>query len=1231
MKGVSLDERLGERLRERVLVLDGAMGTAIQGRQLGEREFRGERFRDHPKALAGANDLLCLTQPEIVSEIHEAYLEAGADIIETNTFNATSIGLAEYGLDEIIFELNVAAARLARRAADRHATPTEPRFVAGAIGPTNRTASMSPDVENPGLRLVDFDALAGAYREQIRALLEGGVDLLLIETVFDTLNCKAAIFAAEEEFEARGKGVPLIVSGTITDASGRTLSGQTLEAFLISISHAPLAAVGLNCALGPSELRPHVEELSRLTGLPTVCYPNAGLPNAFGGYDETPERMSETLEEYLREGWLNIIGGCCGTTPEHIRAFADLARKYPPRTPPTIAPLPRFSGLEPLVLRPDSNFLNVGERTNVTGSKRFARLIRSSDFETALEVARDQVEGGAQMIDVNMDEGMLEGVEVMIRFLDLLASEPDIARLPVMVDSSRWEVIEAGLKRLQGKGVVNSISLKEGEAEFLRQARLARRLGAAVIVMAFDERGQADTLERRIEICGRAYRLLVDELAFPSSDIIFDPNILTVGTGMSEHARYAIDYLAATRWIKENLPGALVSGGVSNVSFAFRSNSRVREAMNAAFLYHAVAAGMDMGIVNPAMLEVYEEIPADLLELVEDVLLDRRPDATERLITYAENSESDPRKREKDDAWRQGTVAERLRHALVRGVADHVEEDAEEARQELASPLAVIEGPLMDGMNVVGDLFAAGKMFLPQVVKSARVMKRAVAYLTPYLEAEKQEGSKAGKVLLATVRGDVHDIGKNIVGVVLACNGFEVIDLGVMVPAERILDTAVAEEVDVVGLSGLITPSLEEMTHVAAEMERREMTLPLLIGGATTSRIHTAVKIAPSYSGPTVHVVDASRSVGVVTRVSGAERQAYASEIADLYTDLREKHAQRGARVTLLPLQSARENRFRFDPGTADIHTPAILGVQIFESYSLEELEPYIDWGPFFHAWQMPGRYPQILEHPEMGETAGKLFDDGRAMLRRIIDERLLTAQAVFGLFPANAVGDDIEIYRSEERLEVVTRFHTLRQQIEKRGEQPNLALADYVAPKATGVADYIGGFAVTAGVGADELAKSFAADLDDFSSILVKSLADRLAEALAERIHERVRREFWGYAAGEELASEELIRERYRGIRPAAGYPASPDHTEKRQLFDLLGAEHRTRIRLTESFAMHPGASVSGLYFAHPESRYFAVGKILPDQVEEYARRKGMSDSEARRWLAPNLADPPAAATPTN
>lgn len=1216
------EQLLDLHLRKRILVLDGAMGTMLQQHRLGEEEFRGERFIGHSKPLAGANDILCLTQPDLIREIHEKYLAAGADIIETNTFNATSIGLAEYALDDVIYELNVEAAGLARVAARRFHSEARPRFVAGAVGPTNRTASMSPDVENPGLRTTDFDALASAYREQIRGLLDGGVDLLLIETVFDTLNCKAALFAAEEEFEERGRKWPIVVSGTITDASGRTLSGQTLEAFLISIAHAPLSAIGLNCALGPSELRPYVEELSRRTSLPTICYPNAGLPNAFGGYDETPERMTEVLEEYLAEGWLNIIGGCCGTTPEHIESFAEIAARFSPRVPPEVEPLPRFSGLEAVVLRPESNFLNVGERTNVTGSRRFARLIRDGDFEAALEVARDQVDGGAQMIDVNMDEGMLDGKQVMARFLDLLASEPDIARLPVMVDSSRWDVIEAGLKRLQGKGVINSISLKEGEQEFLRQARLARRYGAAVVVMAFDEQGQADTYERRTEICSRAYRLLVEDTSFPPQDIIFDPNILTVGTGMSEHARYAIDYLRTVEWIKQNLPGALVSGGVSNVSFAFRGNPRVREAMNAAFLYHAVQAGMDMGIVNPSMLEVYEEIPAELLELVEDVLFDRRPEATDRLISHAESVSSSARKRERDEAWREAPVAERLRHALVRGMAEHVEEDAEEARVELGSPLAVIEGPLMDGMNVVGDLFGAGKMFLPQVVKSARVMKRAVAYLTPYLEAAKQTESKAGRVLLATVRGDVHDIGKNIVGVVLSCNGYDVIDLGVMVPSEKILDTAERDEVDIVGLSGLITPSLEEMTHVAAEMERRGMRLPLLIGGATTSRIHTAVKIAPSYHGTTVHVVDASRSVGVVSRSLGAESESYAREVAEQYRTLRDTHAKRGSRQSLLPLSEARANRLPFDPMEAEIEAPARPGLHRFDDYPLAELLERIDWGPFFHAWEMPGRFPQILQDERMGDTARKLFDDAQELLTRIVDEKLLRAQAVVGLFPANSVSDDIEVYGSEDRREVLATLHSLRQQSRKRAGQPNLALADYLAPKESGVRDYIGGFAVTAGIGADSLAQRFADDLDDYTSILVKALADRLAEALAERLHERVRKEFWGYAREERLANEELLRERYRGIRPAPGYPACPDHTQKRALFELLRVEETTQMRLTETYAMHPGASVSGLYFAHPRSRYFAVGKILPDQVGEYAERTGMSEERVRSVLAPYLAE---------
>ncbi|CAN5531117.1 methionine synthase [soil metagenome] len=1221
-------------LERRILVLDGAMGTMIQGHALSEADFRGTRFGDHPKPLQGANDILVLTQPQIIEGIHRAYLEAGADILETNTFNATRIGLAEYGLDEVIYELNLAAAKLAKRAADAFSTPDKARFVAGALGPTNRTASMSPDVNNPGFRAVDFDALVTSYGEQIRGLMDGGADLLLIETVFDTLNCKAALFAAEEVFGALGRRLPVMVSCTITDASGRTLSGQTLEAFLISVSHADLLAVGLNCALGPKELRPYVEELSSLAAVPTSCYPNAGLPNAFGDYDESPESMGAVLEDFLANGWVNIIGGCCGTTPEHIRRFAELAAKVPPRVPPKVPPYPRFSGLEPLIVRPDfakhsagANFVNVGERTNVTGSPRFARLVKAGDFEAALSVARQQVEGGAQLIDVNMDEGMLDSEAAMVTFLNLIAAEPDIARVPIMVDSSRWSVLEAGLKRVQGKGVVNSISLKEGEDEFRRQARLIRRYGAAVVVMAFDERGQADSFERKIEVCERAYRLLTGELGFPPQDIIFDPNILTVGTGIEEHANYALDFIRATHWIKEKLPGALVSGGVSNISFSFRGNNRVREAMHAAFLYHAVKAGLDMGIVNPGMLEVYEEIPKDLLEHVLDVLLNRREDGTERLVTFAENVKGGGKVRVQDDGWRQGTVAARLSHALVKGVTDFVEADVEEARQQYDRPLEVIEGPLMDGMNIVGDLFGSGKMFLPQVVKSARVMKKAVAYLLPYLEADKAGGERknAGKVLLATVKGDVHDIGKNIVGVVLACNNYEVLDLGVMVAAERILETARREEVDIVGLSGLITPSLDEMVHVAREMSRQGFTVPLLIGGATTSRVHTAVKIAPAYDHLAVHVLDASRSVGVVSRaVSRTERPRLEEETRAQYDDLRDKHHGRQAQTKLLTIAASRARRFVSDWSGLELVRPSFLGARVLADYPLEELMNRIDWGPFFHAWELAGRYPGILDDAVVGVEARKLFGDAQTMLERIVEEGLLVAKAVFGFWPANSVGDDLELYVDDTRREQLAVLHTLRQQGEKRPGQPNLALADYVAPKDSGLGDYVGGFAVTAGHGLGAMVEAFEQEHDDYSSIMAKALADRLAEAFAERLHERVRKEFWAYAPGEKLDNHALIRERYRGIRPAPGYPACPDHSEKRLLFDLLDAEENTGIRLTENFAMFPAAAVSGLYFAHPQSRYFAVGKIGREQVEDYAARKGMTVEEIERWLAPNLAYEP-------
>ncbi len=1219
-----MEHPIATHLRERILVLDGAMGTMIQRHALGEAAFRGERFAEHPRDLMGANDVLALTRPDLIRRIHAAYFASGADIVETNTFNATRLGLAEYALDDDVADINRAAARLAREAADAAATPERPRWVAGAIGPTNRTASLSPDVERPGFRNVSFDDLKEGYREQVDALLGGGVDLLLIETVFDTLNAKAALVAIQEAFAAGAARVPVMLSGTITDASGRTLSGQTLEAFWTSVEHADLLAIGLNCALGPKELRPYVAELARLAHVPTLVYPNAGLPNAFGGYDETPASMVRVMREFLEEGWVNVVGGCCGTTPEHIRAFAEAARGLAPRVPSARDTRPRFAGLEPLVIREDTNFVNVGERTNVTGSRRFARLVKGDDFEAAVEIAREQVQGGAQLIDVNFDEGLLDAEACMARFLDLIAAEPDVARVPVMIDSSDVRVLETGLKHVQGKGVVNSLSLKEGESEFLRLARLVRRYGAAVVVMCFDERGQADSLERRTAIAERAYRLLVDQAGFAPHDIIIDPNVLTVGTGIAEHDRYALDFIEATRWIKANLPGALVSGGISNVSFAFRSHPRVREAMHAAFLYHAIRAGLDMGIVNPSQLEVYESIPADLLEHVEDVLLARRPDATERLVAFAATVAGGVRSEAADERWRDAPVEERLRHALVHGVADHVEADAEEAYQRLGSGLAVIEGPLMDGMNVVGDLFGAGKMFLPQVVKSARVMKRAVAYLTPYLEAASAgEVRSAGTVVLATVKGDVHDIGKNIVGVVLGCNGYRVIDLGVMVPAERILATAEEEGADVIGLSGLITPSLEEMVRVAAEMQRRGLATPLLIGGATTSRAHTAVKIAPAYGALAMHVLDASRAVHAVARaISPEQRDALRAEVDEHYARLREQHAARLDSAQLLGYAEARRRApaWRDDAGAWDhVQRPLRLGVRRAVPFALEELVERIDWGPFFQAWELAGRYPAILDDPLVGRQARALLADAREMLTRIVDERWLEARAVWGLFPAAADGDDVVVYASEDRLEERLRLPMLRQQGSKRPDQPNLSLADYVAPRDLGVPDWVGAFAVSIH-GAEERAAGFEREHDDYQAILLKVLADRLAEALAERLHERVRTREWGYAPDERLELEGLLRERYRGIRPAPGYPACPDHTLKPRLFDLLGATDATGIALTESLAMTPASSVSGLYFAHPEARYFGVGKVLRDQVVDIAGRAGMSVEEAERWLAPSL-----------
>jgi len=1225
--------RLQALLAERILVLDGAMGTMIQRERLPEESYRGARFRDWPRELRGANDLLSLTQPEIVRRIHEQYLAAGADIIETNTFNATSVSLADYGMEALAYEINLAAARLAREAA-RECTardPSRPRFVAGALGPTSKTASISPDVNDPGFRSVDFDQLVAAYGEAVRGLLDGGVDLLLVETVFDTLNAKAAIFAIEAAFEERGVRVPVIVSGTITDASGRTLSGQTAEAFYNSVRHAQAIAVGLNCALGARELRPYVEELARIAETHLVCYPNAGLPNAFGEYDDTPESMAGQMGEWARAGFLNIAGGCCGTTPEHIRAIAEAVAGVAPRRVPRQAPMLRLAGLEPLNIGEGSLFVNIGERTNVTGSKAFARLILAGQYPEALAVARQQVANGAQMIDVNMDEAMLDSERAMVTFLRLAAAEPDIARVPVMVDSSRWSVIEAGLKCLQGKGVVNSLSLKEGEAEFLRQARLVRRYGAAAVVMAFDERGQADTFERRIEILARAYALLTEKAGFPAEDIIFDPNIFAVATGLEEHSRYGLDFLEATRWIRENLPHAQVSGGVSNLSFSFRGNDAVREAMHTAFLYHAIRAGMTMGIVNAGQLGVYEEIEPELRERVEDVILNRRADATERLIEYAARVKGAARGARADDAWRRGTVEERLVHALVNGIVTHIVEDVEEARRKYARPIEVIEGPLMDGMNVVGDLFGAGKMFLPQVVKSARVMKQAVAHLIPYLEAEKArlgEAARAkGKLVLATVKGDVHDIGKNIVAVVLQCNNYEVVNLGVMVPAHKILETARRENADAVGLSGLITPSLEEMAHVAREMEREGFRIPLLIGGATTSRAHTAVKIAPNYSGPVVYVPDASRAVGVVQSLLSPEsRETFVASVRADYERIREQHAAKKGPGPLLPIAEARRRGLKTDWSRYAPPAPRVPGITVLADYPLERLVPYIDWGPFFQAWELSGPYPKILEDPVVGEAARRLLAEAREFLARVVREKWIRASGVVGLFAAAQVnGDDIEIYADGSRSRVAMTWYNLRQQNEKPAGNPNLCLADFVAPKDSGVADWIGAFAVCAG-GFEARLAEFERAHDDYGAIMLKVLADRLAEAFAEHLHERVRREFWGYAPGERLTAEELIGEAYRGIRPAPGYPACPDHAAKAGLFALLEAQKNAGMQLTESFAMLPASAVAGFYLSHPEAKYFAVGRIGRDQVEDYARRRAIAVAEAEKWLAPILAYEPAA-----
>ncbi len=1222
--------RLVPLLQERILVLDGAMGTMIQRHALDEAGFRGARFADWHRDVKGNSDLLVLSQPGIIGEIHRAYLEAGADIIETNTFTSTSIAQADYGTEGLAYELNVEGARIARAAADEfEARNGRPRFVAGALGPTNRTASISPDVNDPAFRAITFDELATAYAEQARGLLDGGADLLLVETIFDTLNAKAAIFAIEGVFEERGERVPVMISGTITDASGRTLSGQTAEAFCYSVMHARPISIGLNCALGARQLRPYVQELSRVAPVFISAYPNAGLPNAFGAYDETAEQMAAVIREFAALGIVNVVGGCCGTTPAHIRAMADTVKGLPARIPASPAVRMRLSGLEPLVIGPQTNFVNIGERTNVTGSRKFAKLILEGRYEAGLDVARQQVESGAQMIDVNLDEGMLDSERAMTTFLRLIAAEPDISRVPTMIDSSKWSVLEAGLKCVQGKCVVNSISLKEGEAQFLEHARLVRRYGAAVVVMAFDERGQADTAERKVEIATRAYRILTERVGFPPEDIILDPNIFAIATGIEEHAAYGLDYIEATRRIKATLPHAMVSGGVSNVSFSFRGNDSVREAIHSVFLYHAIRAGMDMGIVNAGQLTIYEDIPPDLLERVEDVVLNRRPDATERLLAVAEavgreRAGGDGRGRAHLE-WRESPVHERLRHALVEGIADYIVEDTEEARRLFDRPIQVIEGPLMDGMNVVGDLFGSGKMFLPQVVKSARVMKKAVAHLIPYIEAEKQAANDArakGKVLLATVKGDVHDIGKNIVGVVLQCNNYQVIDLGVMVPAAKIIETARAERVDIIGLSGLITPSLEEMSFTAGELEREGFRVPLLIGGATTSRVHTAVKIEPRYHGPTVHVLDASRAVSVASSLmSDTQHQEFVRGVRDEYRKVREERAGAGGSGRERPtLAEARANRLVPDT-SVPTPRPCFLGVRTIAPYPLAELVAYIDWTPFFQAWELAGRYPAILEDPKVGAAARSLFADAERMLDEIVTGGLLEARAAVGFFPANAVGDDIEIYGDESRRDVRAVLYTLRQQLSKSAGRPNLALADFVAPRENGATDYIGAFAVTAGHGQDALVARYEAAHDDYSSILAKALADRLAEALAERLHERVRTELWGYAPGESLENEALINEAYQGIRPAPGYPACPDHTEKRTLFELLGAGEHVGMVLTESFAMLPTASVSGWYFSRPEARYFGVGKIERDQVEDYARRKGMDVPAMERWLAPNLA----------
>lgn len=1204
-------------------MLDGAMGTMIQSHALKEEDFRGERLAEHPCDLQGNFDVLSLTRPDFIQSIHRSYLEAGADIIETNTFNSTAISLQDYQVEELAYELNLVSARLARQIADEYTekTPSHPRLVAGTLGPTNRTASLSPDVNDPACRNITFDQLRESYITAVQGLIEGGVDILLVETIFDTLNGKAAIYAIEECFHKIGVRLPVMVSGTITDASGRTLSGQTPEAFWNSVSHANPVAIGFNCSLGAEDLRPYIYELSRVANTFVSAHPNAGLPNEFGDYDQTPQEMAGLLTEFAESGFVNIVGGCCGTTPDHIRAIVETVRGIPPRPIPKIEPVCQLSGLEALNVGSDSMFVNIGERTNVTGSRRFARLILEDDYETALGIARQQVNNGAQLIDINMDEAMLDSGAAMERILNLIASEPDISRVPVMVDSSDWKVIEAGLKCVQGKCVVNSISLKDGQEEFVSRAQLARRYGAAVVVMAFDEKGQADTRQRKVEICKRAYQILTQEVGFPAQDIIFDPNIFAVATGLEEHNNYGVDFIEATQEIKRTLPHVKVSGGLSNISFSFRGNNAVRGAMHSVFLYHAIQAGLDMAIMNPGQLEVYGEIETELRERAEDVILNRRPDATERLVEIAEKKvHGKSRSSSEDLSWRDQPVNDRLAHALVKGITDYIEADTEEARLQYDRSLQVIEEPLMNGMNIVGDLFASGKMFLPQVIKSARVMKKAVAYLVPFIEEEKaqlEDIRSRGKILLATVQGDVHDIGKKIVAVVLECNNFEIIDLGVMVPTQKILSTAREKQVDIIGLSGLITPSLVQMANVASEMERENFTIPLLIGGATTSQVHTAVKISPNYTKLSVYVPDASRSVSVVSNLLNKQFQKdYAKTIRSKYKTIREKHSKGQRRIRLSTLTAARQNKANINWEEYRPPVPRLLGVKTFDKYCLVELAEYIDWSPFFQVWELPGRFPKILEDSRVGEEAKTLYKNARSLLDRVRDQRLLEATGVIGIFPANSVGDDIEVYQDDSRSKVVSTLFNLRQQIKQR-DRPNYCLSDFIAPRETGMQDYIGAFVVTAGVGLEECAKSFEEDQDPYNSIMIKALADRLAEAFAERMHERVRKEFWGYAPEEDLDNDGLIRGQYRGIRPAPGYPSCPDHSQKSVIFQLVAAEQHSPVRLTDSFAMTPTASVSGFYFSHPDACYFGVNKINRDQVQEYSRRKGEDPDDTELLLS--------------